>query len=188
MYKGIFFVGLMYLLVGCGSGGPSSGSEAVGDNNLTEDVDPYLGKWERNCIPVETDFPVYVDEMEPFSGLYWSEKVTINADSIHLKWELFDDSGCDSLSGIIAKVFEAIDFDNLGGEILEKNVLESEGGWEFVHYQVTDENFVGGHLIDVHLVDDRLYKVEFTGDVDEEAPLGEGYTVNFNKYYTRVLD
>ncbi|OUS03829.1 hypothetical protein A9Q81_06790 [Gammaproteobacteria bacterium 42_54_T18] len=188
MYKGILFVGLIYLLVGCGGGGPSSGSEVVGDNNLTEDVDPYLGKWERNCIPVETDSPIYEDEMEPFVGLYWSEKITINTDSIHLKWELFDDSGCDSLSGIFADLMEIIDFENLGGEILEKNALESAGGWEFIHYYVVDESVLTVHLIDVHLVDDRLYKVEFTGDVDEGAPLGEGYTVNFNKYYTRVLD
>ena len=47
MSKGIVGACFVVFLAGCGGGGSSNGSGAVGDNGLTEGVDPYLGGGEK---------------------------------------------------------------------------------------------------------------------------------------------
>ncbi len=196
MYKGILIVGLICLLVGCGGGGgSSSGSEAVEDNNLTEDVDPYLGTWERNCVPsddfeaygvpIPIDVGVFADED---LSIYTKETLTIDMANVILSTEFFSDESCAAGSSISEIFNHILGLENIGGEIQARDEWVSKNGYDFVRYSIPllivgVESFPVG----LHNVDDRLYAVE-PFNVYPLLAVEEDFVVNFNKYYISVQD
>ena len=195
MFKGIVGACFVVLLAGCGGGGSSSGSEAVEDNNLTEDVDPYLGRWERNCIrsynfdmyglQVPIDVDIYEDES---LSIYREEVFTVDTESVVLSTEFFSDESCADAYSISRKFKFNLELENAAGETQVRGEWVSRHGYNFVRF--SDDLLLAGtepFPVGLYHVDDRLYAVEpltsnpvFAFEVN--------YVVNFNKYYTRVLD
>ena len=197
MYKGILFVGLISLLVGCGGGGGSS--SGVSNDRGEDVVDPYLGVWERSCSPVDhyydMEISTYIDNLlqqHLFNGeltqLYLKEVLTVEPESMTLSMTLFLDDLCVEPQPILDFYVQVLMLDNIGGEIQVRDEWVSKNGHDFFRYTIPVNFMPGGYFpVALHNVDDRLYIVE-PFETDIFLAIEEDYVVNFNKYYTRVLD
>ncbi|PCJ46668.1 MAG: hypothetical protein COA99_02350 [Moraxellaceae bacterium] len=166
-----------------------------------EAVDPYLGVWERPCVPYDEHgstgifgdvLDLYsapaLDDVGPF--FYWTEKLTIEPNNIILEFSLFTDDQCQELGdtsglfgGFTDYIFQQMYAEfSVGGEILAKNELVSDEELSFIQYEapVGRSTHYDELYLNVRNVGDRLYKVETSHHALED------YTVNFDKYYIRT--